>query len=389
MPYPVRYLHSDMVGAPTLFGAGTMIALLDACLLNGFNLVSLDSLTYNSGANEVTGTVASGHGFDDQVVIAVSGANEPEYNGDQQIRVVDANTFTYTPAAAPSGAATGTLQAKVAALDGAWTKPFSGTDLAAYQTGQPEATGLYLRIDDTDAYNAQVRGYEAMTGIDTHSGPFPSMTQHDASSYVWRRTNNTDQGTYPEAPWVLIGDDVFFYLAVAWYVTNGTYQGRSDVYCFGDFPSYLGTDSYNCLILASYSETPSFPGHVQNWCNLSADDGKLIARSYDQMTKAVNFSNSGSSISSAQGRGGGAYPSPVSGGLHLHRPVLIHEPPGAANPIRGILPGVFHVIQDLPLTHQTVLENVTGASGKRILLVASAYGSNDARSAFDITGPWR
>src|SRR5574338_205768 len=73
MTLPVKYFHGQMTGAPVLSGtAGSRIAVLDACLLNGFNLVTVDSLVV--AGNVATLTRAAGISFEVNQVVLVAGA---------------------------------------------------------------------------------------------------------------------------------------------------------------------------------------------------------------------------------------------------------------------------------------------------------------------------
>ena len=67
------------------------------------------------GAGNMTFSVATvtvtltGHGFTTGDIINVRGATQTEYNGDHEITVVDADTFTYDITGSPASPATGTI----------------------------------------------------------------------------------------------------------------------------------------------------------------------------------------------------------------------------------------------------------------------------------------
>jgi len=62
MTVPVKYFRSDDTGAPTLTGqAGSLISLLDACLINGYNTKTPSGII-RSGST-ATVTFATAHGF--------------------------------------------------------------------------------------------------------------------------------------------------------------------------------------------------------------------------------------------------------------------------------------------------------------------------------------
>ena len=108
------YLHS---GAPTLNGvAGSLIDVLDACLVNGFGAVTVSTL---SVASEVaTVTVSTGHdlemvGVNTGPVISVSGATPASLNDEWRIDTVPSATqFTFRCPGRSDGSATGTISVK-------------------------------------------------------------------------------------------------------------------------------------------------------------------------------------------------------------------------------------------------------------------------------------
>src|SRR5574337_410841 len=172
----VVYLHSAMTGAPSLTGqAGSLIALLDACLVNGFGAGAVDSVVIACGVATVTRS--AGHPFAVNSVAAISGASVSggSINGRQRVLAITGTTWTFDATGLADQSATGAIIAKLASAG--WEKKYSGTNLAAYRSLAPDATGCLLRVDDTGANSARVVGYESMTSITTGSGPFPTDTQ--------------------------------------------------------------------------------------------------------------------------------------------------------------------------------------------------------------------
>lgn len=90
-----------------------LIAVLDACLVTGFNIKTLTSLSVSGGV--ATGVVALGHGFTDQAVVLIAGATPGGLDGECRITVTSATQFTF-PTTAPDGAATSTVQLPGGAL---------------------------------------------------------------------------------------------------------------------------------------------------------------------------------------------------------------------------------------------------------------------------------
>ena len=83
----VKYFSSGMTGAPQIANNwGDLVTMLDACLINGFALKAIDTLTFADGI--ATATFSSGHAYQPFQVIEIAGAEQTEYNG--QFRVLTA-----------------------------------------------------------------------------------------------------------------------------------------------------------------------------------------------------------------------------------------------------------------------------------------------------------
>ena len=129
---PAKYLTATAIkanhGLPN--GASVTIAGATPTTYNGtFTIVVLDANTFTytlpSGAvSPATGTIlcttATGtyakatvtqHGFNTGDYVTIAGAQQALFNGTFPVSVLDANTFTYTPATTPAGNATGIITA--------------------------------------------------------------------------------------------------------------------------------------------------------------------------------------------------------------------------------------------------------------------------------------
>ncbi len=222
-----------------------------------------------------------------------------------------------------------------------WTKPYTGTNKAAYK--QPSGTNqFYLRVDDTGTTNASVVGYETMSDVDTGTGPFPTAAQVSGGLY-WPKSSSGSA-----APWIFLSNGKIGYLFVKYNGTNWLCVG------FGDFSTYKTSDAYHTLIIGETSA----PSSTTVFSNLatsitSANTGHYVARSYTQIGSAINVGKFSNYILAAAvsnlGAGGCTYPAPVDGGLHL-APVWISETTSGVG-ARGLLPGIWSPMHNRPLTH--------------------------------------
>jgi len=239
------YRHTD-AGAPVLTGApGSIAALLHACLVVGINASGVDSITRDGST--VTATVSAGHGLTQGVVVNISGAEEDEYNGNHRITSATVSAFDFELAASltPATPATGALYCKMAPAG--WERSFVSGDAqrAAFRSLAVDATGYHIYIEDTNnqgTRRAGVRGYEAMSDIDSGSNPFPFSPADDQWCYWYKGGDETTA-----RDWALIADDKLFWL----YFNNGSHR----VVCCGDLVSHLPTDAYNCVVSGSSSAT--------------------------------------------------------------------------------------------------------------------------------------
>ena len=74
-------LNSGMTGAPQISNNwGDLVTMLDACLVNGFALKAIDTLTFADGI--ATATISSGHAYRPFQVVEIAGA---EQSGDDLV----------------------------------------------------------------------------------------------------------------------------------------------------------------------------------------------------------------------------------------------------------------------------------------------------------------
>ncbi|KWW36356.1 hypothetical protein AU374_02410 [Cupriavidus metallidurans] len=91
----VKYFTSGMTGAPQIANNwGDLVTMLDACLINGFALKAIDTLTFADGI--ATATISSGHAYRPFQVVEIAGAEQTEYNG-QTVRPAIALVFIRKP----------------------------------------------------------------------------------------------------------------------------------------------------------------------------------------------------------------------------------------------------------------------------------------------------
>lgn len=128
-----------------------------------------------------------------------------------------------------------------------WTKPYTGTNLAAFRNTTSGGSGMYLRVDDSgtgtgSTREALVRGYATMSDVNTGTVETPTAAQV-STSIVWRKSNTTDSTA---RSWVIIADARTAYICI----NTGTLTGEygAGLYGVGDIDSWVPGDPYGWFV---------------------------------------------------------------------------------------------------------------------------------------------
>lgn len=417
----VKYFLDTMPGAPVLTGQpGSLIALLDACLINGFDTKTATSLVVAGGV--ATLAFAGVHSALKDTVVAVSGAtgSYTVLNGEQKVTAVAPGLVKFATAAA-DGIAAGTITFKMAPVGG-WSKPFSGSNVAVYKSTDPMSNGHYMRLDDTGLYNGppnapghcRVQGYETMSDIDTGTGPFPTPAQIGVTpgqGAFWSKKYGAEAGTTP-IPWSVFADSRIFYVAPSGYAGQDPgYRNyvQANLQGFGDMKSYRpGGDPYATALSGrrSSADAQSYPEQGSFNCSASSYGRLYTPRAYNGLgagQEGYSFVPAGSGqLSGQMVQAAGPFPSPIDGSLiyspRYWRRWQITSPGDYA--LRAEIPGVYCILQSDAYPSLVRGSRVigTGATAGRTLYcqMDGAETTDPAPnptsigiSLIDITGPWR
>lgn len=224
-----------------------------------------------------------------------------------------------------------------------WTREFTATNKAVYRPGA--GSRLYYRVNDAGSHasalarEAQVRGFETMSDIDTGTGPFPTAAQSSLTqnSLILRKSTAASSTA---RPWTIYADNRTAYIFVQTGDIASTYFGGM----IGDIYSYAPTDAYQGMIIARFVENSS-PATSEAFGGVStvlgtAHLGHFIARGYTQSGGSVatgKMGDYGKQGGSAGFRGDVPFTNGPDGGIYLC-PLQVHETGGN---IRGRLRGCF------------------------------------------------
>ena len=411
MAYPVKWMHSGMQGAPVLSNQwGDLVALLDACLMSGFNSQTCNGITVSAGV--ATASFGNGgHGFVPYQVVEVSGASG--LDGQHRVTAVTSTTVSF---AAPAGAVSysGACVVKAAAVGG-WSKPYSGTHKGAYKSTHPTSSGCYLRVDNslatkyttTYAKYAKVTLCEGMTGIDSITGarvPYnpakPTLNEGSSGTGInvvngwfkwlqaWAGQASAEgDGGAGARSWLLVGDSRTFYLLI---------NPRLDLdglcgYSFGDYQSYAAADPLNALLVAhDHGVAVNNAGQLYYYSyqnqfaqtGYDAGRGLPVGPGQAHLPFAFMSLHADPTINNyASGENGGVgWPNPANYSVELAPVYLVDNNKSLRGKLRGLL-FLPHTACTVP--HLSVLEQDGG-----IYLFASLLNNNNAalaRAAFDLT----
>jgi hypothetical protein len=409
--FPVKFFLSTMENAPALTPSfGSMISLLDAVLVNGFNNKTVDSIS--RVGTEVTVNILAGHKYVVNQIVTIAGADQVEYNGEHRVKAVTSTALTFDITTLPTTPATTASSLTIMTSPLGFQKAFAATGLAAYRSTNVLGPRIYLRVDDTQysGYTtnmhtcARIQICETMSDINTYGGaraPYdpasPTLNDTTDGTYKWTYSVN---GTPTEAHmWTLVGDDRGFYFYPAM-TSPGYWYTYKIPYAFQEFTSFKTGDAYNvflaCHAMAgdgySYPTTNGPMDIAPNY-----DQGKYILRDYTQIGNHVQCSyvslatNTTTQVYSGY-LTGIPWPNGPDFSLILH-PVYLQQT--TTNHLRGVMPGLYFIHNNNPAyTDGNVISNIAGYPGRNFLIVASDGGgtsssSTSIRVAIDITGPWR
>lgn len=404
---PIVFMSNEQ-GAPTLNNAaGSLISVLKACLVTGFNNVGITSVTI--AGNVATVVTNANHGLTVGQRATVAGVSITAANGDKTVASVP-NVTTFTYPCVNSDVSESPVSASVKRTPLGWVEQFSKTNVSMFKSSDPAAYGQSLRVDDTGtnatAQGARVFGVENPTGIDTYTDKFPLETQQAGGLY-WVKGANTAAAK----AWCLVGDERFFYLLVENSAYSSYYPGGSapNQYWsfypqfFGDIVSNKNSEAFGAIV-GGQNNAPTNsgnPGGVTVHTTLgsapSSNSNAFVARQLTGIAKSISigFSHPG-------GRTPGSasyprYPSPVANELTIQEPSFVVETLAYANnPIRGVLPGFASFLcnhTDLPQSNFPQRMTTTDGSVRTYLFapytVSSAPSDADSCFAVKLSEAWR
>ena len=285
-----------------------------------------------------------------------------------------------------------------------WTEEFTGTNKAVFRNSPASGSGYHLRVVDDgssevggSARLASVRGFSAMSDIDTGTDPTPTIAQ-SSTGPQWAKSSHLSSDV---RTWWAIGNELCFYLVVAMYQGNPISNGP--IYFAGDFISDKPGDLHNFGVshvsTTGYSGSQLYISRLFNFLDslngipANSSCSLFFARASSGIPGSVPSYNIGTMCRSQNEYGGSNsidYPDPVSGGLLFD---LAHISEGARLR-RGRFPGVYVPLHNRPFADLEQLTEPDGLPESTVLLAKSFRSQNqistssDGQVLFDTVNPW-
>lgn len=252
-----KYFLYTNANAPQLTNVwGQLCALLDACLVDGFNQKSISSLSI--AGNVITATYPVAHGYFDGQVLLVTGAVDSSLNKEHRITSVTSTTLTFEVDNVPSSLS-GSIATKLAPIGA--IKHLTDSLKRVYFF--PEMTDpTYLRVDEATLAAASVnyrgaivRISKACTNINTLPNAVPvATTPKSTDPLKWIFSTTTTARTHA---WLLVGSKKGFYFFPA----AGNYT-PTDYMSAAQYGVIQGSSRFprgNTVLLAQYIAGSSSP----------------------------------------------------------------------------------------------------------------------------------
>jgi len=393
---PVKWYTSSMAGIPE-WGAtndntapGKLVPVLDAVMVDGFGLVTIDNLSVAN--NVATATRSAGMPFFPDQVIAVAGASPAALNGEWRVVAVTGSTLTFTTSGISNQTATGTITIKTAPLG--WELVFSDTNRRVYRSKSDKSPRSFYRFNDQTSgtvYTTPLGAFTSMSSIDSGTGQWytevPSTSQYGIAR------------SYEDLTYTIVGDDRTVHIHNRY---RHLYSTLFDIQSFGDFFSFAPVDSENEVVACGAGYNQSSPAYVYNLLNATTYSPTGYAQYQRRIRRGTNgvFGArvyGGTYVGQVlSGESGIVFPNGVGNSLILAETLIREEDNGSH--VRGKMRGMYNILNSLPLPLQTAMQVVSGVTGleNRKVGVFRLYANKSCTSqtfvsgqaAIDITGPW-
>jgi len=391
--YPVKWISSAMRGAPQISGsAGAYIGALDAFLLNGWGAVNAISVSVSGGVG--TAQLPEGLYFEDHSIVLLGGVTTPAaLHGEARVLSHANNMITFETNAPDGIATTGSAISIRYAPVGNWSKPYQGTNLAAYRSMDVQSSGHYLRVDDSGTTVARLVAYETMADINTGTGPYPTAAMVSGGGSLWKSTVASSAA----ARYLMAADSRMMLWAIEPGSAASVNYKTANVRGFGEGIALApGGDPWATLLSCAITSGALGSGSLSGGGVSDAGGFTACARNFSGLGSSVYLSPYPFSGTAGQYSGAdnalGAAPSSVDGKIRLSR---LYMRTASTDSPRIVVPGVAYVPHTGLLTQCAPWDTVPGSgewAGRKLIAIGVGGSATSAPTGIafvDLTGPWR
>ena len=362
----VTVYSSTDTSAPTLNNLkGSLVALLDAVLVNGYGTQSAAgwSIAYTASSGRVY-RQGTGNQYYLRVDDTYPGsASQPGYalvNG-----LTTTTGYAYGVNAQniwPSNQSSQITMPTVAIVSSTITPTnqfvIAGDFTDALPAGRPfvvagtvSNNGTYTV--STSTYSSPNTTITTTTAVTATAGAVGTIAIYSGiPGMIWQRTYNVTANV----AWTIIATSKAFYLWINMDNGSAPYLA-SQLYFFGDITSFRTSDAFATLLCGSMATNTvtaaACPMVTITNSIATAIPGHYMAKSFTQIGTAINVGKHSDNIRNSSGffgRGSLTYPNLMDGRATL-APIWIHEPNIGAGAIRGYMPGIWNHCHLTPFAH--------------------------------------
>jgi len=246
----IKFYHSNQAGAPQIFAqAESIIGVLDAVLINGFNINAIDSLTRSGSV--ATATINSGHLYTEGDILNISGADQSEYNGDFEIFNIHADSFSFLVSDTAVTPATGSIISKISPAG--WSEYLYETNKKIYK--YPGGHQYFLIVDENTSSELSNKYSGNEEFVTSKFYVTDSVTDIDNFGSVTKKVYVRKAFYAGNGPsnWFVVASSRGLFIGIGWNASNTDY----DISYFGEFNSLVPNDAFNLFSIGHYTYSGS------------------------------------------------------------------------------------------------------------------------------------
>lgn len=377
--YPVKSFSESMQGAGQTgdSDAGAMIAILKACLVDGFGALSPDSIVWDETELLAKASFSGGHAYEKDSVIACSGSVVADYNGEHRIIKATSTVIWFELDTVPVAPASGSLEIKIAPLGWEITHNNGTDDILIFRpTGN--LGNVSLRIDNT-GYSGWSGSYARLMKVAMVENVTDIDTYETIYEHCWPAT-----GRYSDHKWDLVGNNRFIFFMPE-------YGAGKQQSCFvaGYIDTARAGDRYHFIMnhhptanasegtYARWDKASSSYSYYNYFTSNNVSTYNYVARKYHQLDGGDSWKKRGMG---SRGSDLFNYPDSATNGFYINTsPVIVQE---SDNTLRGYMPMLVEPLANATSLERKNLQNLPEHPDKIFRFLRATY---DRRSDLPAT----